>query len=581
MAEPVAGAGAERRRPAGTGVLSARARTAALAGVLAGLMLAPTPADAARSNIQSYMAGRYALTQGDLRSASLYLGASLQAVPNDVVLRQRVFELTLIGGDVPGAIRLARDLAVLDPPSLTVSYTLMADAIQRGDWAGALKRADALSQSGIDSLLLPVIRAYADVRRNRGDAALVALSNLEQTPGFRTYRLEHTGHIQALRGDVEPAREAFTALMGEEPRGFIRQRLSAAALAQQAGDIPAARRLLAGDRAADRHPTLDAALARLDAGNRLALSVTSPAQGVAEAMVRLSGDLVQDEVTPLSLVFARLASYLAPGNGELQLDVAGLLIQARQGQAALNLLDRLPRDTVLPQRLALVRAVALESLDRNDEARALLQQVTGASPDRMVGWTALGDLERRLERWDSAIAAYDRAVALLDPPQPVDWGLFYARGIALERARLWPRAEADLQRALALRPDEPSVLNYLGYTWLEQNRNLDEATRMIERAVEQRPGDGYIVDSLGWAHFLAGRYDAALEQLERALDAVPGDPTINEHLGDVYWKVGREIEARFRWQAALDLGPDDRQRQRLVEKIETGALAPAAAAPAS
>jgi tetratricopeptide (TPR) repeat protein len=525
------------------------------------------PAHAARSPMQAYAAGQFAWVKGDYASASRLLNNALEGAPSDVVLRQRVFDLALAGGDVSRAIRLARDLSTLDPPTPAVTYTLMADAMDRGDWSGAVKRSARLSQSGVDSLLLPIIRAYAEARRGQTTAALAALAPLDQTPGFRSFRLEHIGHIEAMAGRYDPAREAFDALLGEEPRGFVRQRISAAAVAQRQGDIPAARRFLAGARAVDRLPALDQALARLDAGQLIPLSVTSPKQGVAEAMIRLSTDLVQDQVAPVSIIFSRLASHLGRDIPDLIVDVADLLIRSDQEASALVLLDRVSGNDPVAGRAGLVRASALEALDRKDAARALLETWTSRTPDRLAGWIALGDLERRAERWPPAAAAFGRAISLLDPVTPNDWAIFYARGIAHERGKQWQLAEVDLKQALALRPDDPSVLNYLGYSWLEQGVRLDEATRMIERAVELQPGDGYIIDSLGWAHFLAGRADKALEYLEQAIDAVPGDPTINEHLGDVYWHVGREIEARFRWQAALDLSPEASQQARIERKL--------------
>src|SRR5690606_33991930 len=143
-----------------------------------------------------------------------------------------------------------------------------------------------------------------------------------------------------------------------------------------------------------------------------------------------------------------------------------------------------------------------------------------------------------------------------DEPQPHQWTLFYFRGIAYERAKQWDKAEADLLQALALFPEQPHVLNYLGYSWVDQGMHLDEAMDMIARAVELRPNDGYIVDSLGWAHYRLGNYEEAVRELERAVELRPEDPVINDHLGDAYWKVGRRLEARFQWAHARDLDPE-------------------------
>ena len=167
-----------------------------------------------------------------------------------------------------------------------------------------------------------------------------------------------------------------------------------------------------------------------------------------------------------------------------------------------------------------------------------------------------------------------------EPWRDRDWAVFFARAVAHEQSKNWTKAEADLKQALALRPDDPTLLNYLGYTWLERGINLDEASQMIAKALERRPGDGAIIDSLGWAEFLAGRHDRAIQLLEQAIEAVPGDPTVNEHLGDAYWTVGRPIEARHRWQAALESEPGQEQKGRLETKLTDG-LPAAAAKPLS
>jgi Flp pilus assembly protein TadD len=161
-------------------------------------------------------------------------------------------------------------------------------------------------------------------------------------------------------------------------------------------------------------------------------------------------------------------------------------------------------------------------------------------------------------------------MATIETPQKSDWLFYYFRGICLERARQWGKAEADLQKALELFPEQPQVLNYLGYSWIDQGVKLDEAMTMIKRAVEQRPDDGYIVDSLGWAYYRLGNYEDAVKQLERAVELKPEDPTVNDHLGDVYWRIGRTQEARFQWSHARDLKPEPDELPKIEEKLKVG-----------
>src|SRR5262249_17865161 len=148
-----------------------------------------------------------------------------------------------------------------------------------------------------------------------------------------------------------------------------------------------------------------------------------------------------------------------------------------------------------------------------------------------------------------AVTAYDEAIRHAGADGlPERWTLYYDRGVALERSGQWQRAESDLQRALELKPEQPLVLNYLGYSWIDRGGSLERGLKMLEKAVELRPEDGYIIDSLGWAHYRLGDYAAAVQYLEKATELVPEDPTINDHLGDAYWQTGRLVEARYQWR---------------------------------
>jgi Flp pilus assembly protein TadD len=207
-------------------------------------------------------------------------------------------------------------------------------------------------------------------------------------------------------------------------------------------------------------------------------------------------------------------------------------------------------------------------MDRSNESQAMLREIAAEHPDDPDPLSELGDILRRREKYVEAVAAYDQAIARIGALQPRHWRLLYARGIALERSKQWPRAEADFLQALEFEPDEPFVLNYLGYSWVEQGKNLDKAEEMIRKAVELRPSDGYIVDSLGWVLYRLGRHEEAVVHLERAAELKPEDPVINDHLGDAYWAVGRQREARYQWQTALASDPEPELKTAIEQKLE-------------
>ena len=253
-----------------------------------------------------------------------------------------------------------------------------------------------------------------------------------------------------------------------------------------------------------------------------------------------------------------------------QLLAADILSDADQLVMAEETYRQIPRDNPLFVDAELGRSEALFQMDRTDAAVEVLNALVRDYPLLSSVHTALGDAQRRLENYEEAVAAYTDALALVDQTRERSWFLFYVRGISNDSLDNWTEAEADFRQALVLRPDQPQVLNYLGYSLVEQRRNLDEALDMIERAVELRPDSGYIVDSLGWVLYRLGRFDEAVAPMERAVELEANDSIINDHLGDVYWMVGRTREAEFQWSRALSFGPEPAEAERIRRKLELG-----------
>jgi len=295
--------------------------------------------------------------------------------------------------------------------------------------------------------------------------------------------------------------------------------------------------------------------------------VASAADGLAEAFFGAAGTMRQGNAPDLALLFSQFALDLKPDFPLARLMAGDVLSGMGQLRASSEAYNHLPDTSPLYPSAQLRVSHNDEDLGDIDQAVRRLDRLIDRKMDQADALLALGDLYRRQRRWQEAIKAYDRALPLLQGT-PGEWPVFYARGVALERANQWPRAEADLLHALELQPNEPQILNYLGYSWVEQGTNLPRATQMIERAVLLRPSDGYIVDSLGWAFYRGGQYDRAVEMLQRAVTLVPGDATINDHLGDALWRAGREEEARFQWQHALLSDPDPELRAQLDAKLK-------------
>jgi tetratricopeptide (TPR) repeat protein len=239
-------------------------------------------------------------------------------------------------------------------------------------------------------------------------------------------------------------------------------------------------------------------------------------------------------------------------------------------EAAIAAYDRIPKGSPLALSIDIRKAINLDRLERVGEAQKLLDELAGQNPQDLRPLDALGSIMRGHKRYAEAVDYYTRAIALIDKPDQRHWAYFYARGTCYERIKKWPLAEADLQRAIQLSADQPLVLNYLGYTWIDQNRNLKQGLALIEKAVRLKPDDGYIVDSLGWAHYRMGNFKDAVRHLERAVELRPEDATLNDHLGDAYWRVGREREARYQWEQALTLNPEPEEAEKIKRKLAKG-----------
>uniref|UniRef100_UPI003F6A0FA6 tetratricopeptide repeat protein n=1 Tax=Lentibacter sp. TaxID=2024994 RepID=UPI003F6A0FA6 len=315
---------------------------------------------------------------------------------------------------------------------------------------------------------------------------------------------------------------------------------------------------------------------RLDAGEILPFDlITSPQDGLAEVNFTIAGALAAEPRGTDTLLFARVAQHLRPEMVDASLLLAQLLEDQGQLDAAVAAYRSVPSDHPAFHVAEMGRAEALRAADKMDAALEVMEKLSISHANLPVVHSAMGDLLRGADRFEDAQRAYDRSLALWDGRENTDWRTLYTRGIVHERLGNWDKAEADFRAALVISPGEPNVLNYLGYSLVEQRRKLDEALEMIEQAVAARPQSGYIIDSLGWALFRLGRYDEAVPHMERAAELMSIDPVVNDHLGDVYWAVGRKLEAQFQWKRALsfiDYGEvsQDADPERIRRKLEIG-----------
>jgi tetratricopeptide (TPR) repeat protein len=325
------------------------------------------------------------------------------------------------------------------------------------------------------------------------------------------------------------------------------------------------------DKKLARHPLVQQGLRDTRAGKKLAPLVDSAQSGAAEALYGIGATLTRRGGEDLALVYLQLSLYLAPNHSLALLSLADLYESVKKPTMAIKVYERMPANSPLKRNAQIQLATNLDAADRSDEAIKILKDVTAEDPKDIEAIMALGNIERGRKRFADCAQTYSQAIDVMPPENEKGaWVTYYYRGICQERSKQWSKAEIDMRKALELQPEQPHVLNYLGYSWIDQGINLDEGMKMIKRAVDQRPDDGYIVDSLGWAFYRIGNFEDAVKNLERAIELKPEDPTINDHLGDAYWRVGRTLEAKFQWAHARDLKPEPDELPKIEAKIANG-----------
>jgi tetratricopeptide (TPR) repeat protein len=384
---------------------------------------------------------------------------------------------------------------------------------------------------------------------------------------FRDY---HKALIADVANDVPQATKRIKAAY-EADKNTLRLVDAYARFMVRRGDsAEAIRAYEAFDQILPNHPLVTAALAALKANKPLEPLVKNSEQGAAEVLYGLgaAGGRQGDELA--AMIYLRLSLYLAPQNGLAIITLADIYERIKQNERAIDVYEMVPETDPLRTTADIQTGQILETLGRTEEAAKYLRQIVEDHPKDEDALLALGNLQRSRKQYSEAVETYTKALTQTSKPAKANWPVYYFRGICFEREKKWQQAEADFREALSLFPDQPLVLNYLGYSWVDQGLNLDEGFTMLRKAVELRPTDGYIVDSLGWANYKLGKYDDAVKILERAIDLKPSDPVINDHLGDAYWRIGRKLEAHFQWNHARDLNPEPEDLQKILRKVDHG-----------
>lgn len=513
----------------------------------------------------SYLAGFFAQRHHDWSNANKFMNKSLSEDKDNSALLKRAIMLSIGAGQYEEAFQLAHELSKQEKDESIGQLFLTVEAFKDENYDEAALIMQDMNAGGIADFIKPMLHSWLEAGKGNLDITVLEknsihishgiliahyLDNKDQVEnllaeslalgGFTINELKRAGDIYADIGRLEKAKEVYTQVIAFNP-----------------ADKDAAEKI-----------------EKIDAGEQIEgfEGISSPQEGGALALYDMARLFFQEGSDDSAHIFGHMALYLNPDDVETHILLAGIAGRNERYDEAIAYYNSIKGDNIYNAQAQREIANLLEESGRSEEAVAALRYLAETEND-MESLIKIGDIYRRAEKFKEAVQAYDEAESRIGPDNilPDFWHLYYVRGMALERKGNWQRAEQDLQAALDFKPDQPYVLNYLGYAWADKGENLDKAREMIEKAAKLEPNDGYITDSLGWILYRDGEYKQAVKHLEKAVELLPYDPTVNDHLGDAYWKVGRKLEAKFQWERAKNHIKDDEKLMAAIDqKLEQG-----------
>ena len=543
------------------------------------LFTAATPSQAEFSSADgfslsgSYLAGRSAEQGRENEIAADYLSKALLEDPENIGLIEKLFILELSSGNLPTAEELAIKVLSFNSQHRMARIVLGLRDFRVRHYAKARENLAEASYTPIGELTSALVSAWSYAGEGNLNNALKALDKLDGNDSFANFKSYHGALIADFLSNAIRAEASYKKAYEQAGSSLRVVQAYGNFLERHRRGSEALKIYQAYSEAGDENILIDMAIKRVKSKKIPEAFIASPGAGASEAMFSLASAMTDDQSIDVSLLYTQLALSLNGDKPVIRTLLGDIFVDTKQYEKAIAAYEQVPSGSPLRMNADTEIAINLQRLERTKEAQAKLKAIIARDPKNYDALVTLGNIHRSNDDFASSTAAYTSALALVPVLEKTHWRILYYRGIAFERQKMWDKAEADFRKALSLAPEEPLILNYLGYSMIEKKINLGEALDMVKKAVELKPNDGYIVDSLGWAYFQLGDFDEATKHIERAVDLNPADPIIGEHLGDAYWRVGRKLEAKFQWQHAKDNKPEPDDLKRIEDKLING-LAP-------
>ncbi|UVC10037.1 tetratricopeptide repeat protein [Rhizobium sp. TH2] len=533
----------------------------------------------------AFLAARTADNDYDYASAITLYKTALKYDPSNVEVRQRLMISLFMNGNFDEGVAEGEKLK--NDPAVERIATIARgiDAIRKQKYADAYTILKYDGPNELDRMINTLIMAWGQFGEGKAKDAIAAIDKMEGPEWYGIFKNYNAGMIAAASGDLEAARKRLSETVANREEGgsasdtYMRAVLALASLEAKAGNRQKALDAISvGEAFAPDYVPLAVFRKTIESGAKPDFVVKSASEGVSSVLFSVGAALNQsvtnapDRQSAQDIVaFYLVTAYALAPSADTAVLLGGLSESLEQPERAIEWYKRVPADSPLRRVSELQLGLNLANTGKTEEARQHLKAALAADPNDIRGYLAYASLLSDQKEYAEMAKTYDKAVEIIGPlPKRKDWSVFFQRGIAYERLKKWDLAEPNFEKALELYPDQPQVLNYLGYSWVDMNIKLETGLDMIRKAADLRPDDGYIVDSLGWAYYRLGRFEDAVGELERAVELKAADATINDHLGDAYWRVGRKLEAIFQWRTALSVKPEEAEIPKIRKKIKEG-----------